>query len=123
MLLVGALLLCHGILGFAHQTSCHAGCESINPLSSSPLAHGGHGSGNTGGYAGDGPAGADSGQGGGGYFAVFLVLFGAAFLGLSLGARRRHEPVVPRTYRPRFLPTFACLPRGPTLPLLQVFRL
>ena len=124
VLLIGALLLCHGILGFAHQASCHAGCKATEPLPSSPSFYGEHGSGAAGGHAGDGPAGTQTGgHGTGGYFAVVLVLFGAASLGLLLGARKQSETAVLRPYRPRSLPAFACLPRGPTLPLLQMFRL
>lgn len=124
VLLVGALLLCHGVLGFAHQASCHAGCEARDTIPGSLSAHDEHASGNEGGHAGAGPTDASNGgQGAGSYFAVFLVLFGVALLGLLLGARRRGEHVTLRHYRPRFLPTFVCLPRGPMLPLLQVFRL
>lgn len=122
--LVVVLLLCHGILGFAHQTSCHAVCEATDPLQSSLSIHGAHGSGEAGGHAVDGPAGApDGGQGVDGYFAVLLALFGAALLGLLLGARGRYETIALRPHRPRSLLAFACLPRGPTLPRLQVFRL
>ena len=123
VLLVGVLLLCHGILGFAHQVSCHAVCEPTDPLPNSPSIHAEHGSVEASGDTEDEPAGApDGGQAVDGYFAVLIALFGAAFL-LLLGLRGRRGSVALRLHRPRFLPTFACLPRGPTLPRLQVFRL
>ncbi|QIN80991.1 hypothetical protein GBA65_21280 (plasmid) [Rubrobacter marinus] len=122
MLLVGALLLCHGVLGFAHQTTCHGGCEATDAVAVSSYAHGEHGPGDAGGDVSSGGA-QDSGQAPAGYFAVALALFGAAFVGWLIGATGRRETAVLRPYRPRALPALACLPRGPTLPVLQVFRL
>lgn len=117
-------MLCHGVLGFAHQTSCHGVCEATEPLTSSSPAHEAHGSGHAvGKTAADSGWASDGGQLPSVYFAVILALFGAAFLGLFLGARRRRETATANLCRPRSLPAFACLPRGPTLPLLQVFRL
>ena len=125
MLLVGALLLCHGVLGYAHQNECHGVCEAAESVPRSSPAHDaqeglGHG---PAGQLEDGSGGApESGQAPGGYFAVVLAMFGAAFLVL-LRARRWRETAARILYRPRSLPAFACLPRGPSLPLLQVFRL
>ncbi len=120
ILLVGALLLCHGVLGFAHQTSCHGVCEITDPPTSSSPAHDAHGSGYATGQAEDVP---DGGQVSAGYFAAFLALFGVAFLGLLLGARRPCKSAAWPPYQPRYLPAFSCLRRGPSLPLLGVFRL
>jgi hypothetical protein len=117
VLLVGALLLCHGVLGFAHEISCHE-CDSSDLLASVPPA--GHEHGPPGHAAGDDPAGGHMFPG---YFGIVLALFGVAALGLLPGARRWHGISSSQLYRSRPLPTFAPLPRGPTLPLLQVFRL
>lgn len=117
VLLVGALLLCHGVLGFAHEISCHE-CDSSDLLASVPPA--GHEYGPPGHAAGDDPAGGHVFPG---YFGIVLALFGVAALGLLPGARRWHGIPGSQLYRSRPLPAFAPLPRGPTLPLLQVFRL
>lgn len=112
LLLVGALLLCHVALSFAHKTSCPAGCEASSILSP---AHDGNGPG----YAQSSIP--TDGQLPAGNFA--LALFGAALLWLLLGARRRYETVTRILCLPRSLPAFVCLPREPSPPLLQVFRL
>ncbi len=122
MVLIGALLLCHGILGFAHQDSCHGGCEAAELVHSSTSAHdSGHADGQEEEYGSGGAP--HAGQVPGGYFAVVLALFGAVLLGLLLGVRARRRTEVLRPYRSCALPAFALLPRGPTPPLLQVFRL
>ncbi len=118
-LLIGALLLCHGVMGFAHQTSCHE-CHATDLLLSVPPAYE-HAMGDAGGHGGDDPT---SGHVFTGYFAVFLALFGAAALKLLLGGARRPARVaLLRTSRPRYSTVVSSLPRGPTPPLLQVFRL
>lgn len=117
VLLVGALLLCHGVLGFAHEISCHGCYPSDLPANVSPA---GHEHGSSGDTTGDDPAGGHTFTG---YFGITLALFGA-ILGLLLRARKWRWVASPRLYyRPHPLPTLARLPRGPTLPLLQVFRL
>lgn len=124
VLLVGALLLCHGVFGFAHEISCHE-CASTGLLAGmAPTGHedgpdrqAGHAAGHS---AGGDPAG---GHAFAGYFGIALALFGMAVLGLLRGTQRRYGDVFAPLYRTRSLPASARLPRGPTLPLLQVFRL
>ncbi len=112
--------MCHGVFGFAHEISCHE-CASTDLLAS--MAPSGHEHGpdsSVGHETGDDPAG---GHAFAGYFGIALALFGVMVLGLRRGARRRYGSAIPPLHRARPLPAFARLPRGPTLPLLQVFRL
>lgn len=119
VLLIAAVLLCHGALGSMHQVSCDP-CESMGV----PGVH--HGSaaetgGTESGQAGDGHAG---GLAGIAYAAVVTALFGAALLGLIGIVRGRLDAYIPRTSGRQLFPTvFHHRPRGPTLPSLQVFRL
>ncbi|MDQ4106129.1 MAG: hypothetical protein M3157_03005 [Actinomycetota bacterium] len=116
-LIIGALLLCHGMLGFAHQTSCH-GCYATDlPTDALPAYE--HAAGGVSWHGGEDRAG---GYASTEYFAVFLAQFAVAVLILLLGARGRHEAAVSRPYRSLPAPVFARLPRGPTPPFLQVFR-
>lgn len=117
VLLIGALLLCHGVLGFTHEMS--RGCDGPHPMVIAAPT-GGHAADHSGGHGTEDPA---CGHTLTAYFAVVLALFGAAFLGLLLGAqkRRRDSGSPPRGPYPS--PTTAHLPRGPTVPLLQVYRL
>lgn len=118
-LLIVALLLCHGILGFAHQTSCEA-CE----LEGSSGVH--HGSVAYSGEAAGGDASNDTADGLGGlsYAAVLLATFGVALLGLLLAVRRWREFGTCRSiFRWHHPLVFVPHPRGPTSPSLQVFRL
>ena len=117
-LLVLTLLLCHGALGAMHQVSSqtvecpgeHAGGHHTTTAGSPAAAgHAGH--------HGAPVAHADYAA------AVFVVLLGAAlalfsgrFAARGLTASRR---VFGRVHASSFLRP----PRGPTLPLLQVFRL
>jgi hypothetical protein len=124
VLLVEALLLCHGVFGFAHEISCHE-CDPPDLLASMSQAGHEHGSehpiGHEAGQAtGDDPVG---GHAFAGYFGIVLALFGVVVLGLLPDARSWRRDASPRLYRPCLLPALARLPRGPTLPLLQVFRL
>jgi hypothetical protein len=116
VLLIGVLLLCHGVLGFTHQIP--HGCEAAHLL---PIAASAdeHAAGDAGGHAVEDPACEHMFTG---YFAVLLALFGAAVLGLLLGPQKRRVTVSPPC-RSLSLPAFAHPSRGPTLPLLQVFRL
>ncbi|MDX6379808.1 MAG: hypothetical protein QOI57_832 [Rubrobacteraceae bacterium] len=119
-LLIVALLLCHGILGFAHQLSCHT-CE---PAGSLGMHHG---------SAADteGPASSDAGNdithelGCLSYAAVLLTTFGAALLGLLLTVRSWREVETRRSmFRWHYSLVVAPRSRGrPTSPSLQVFRL
>jgi hypothetical protein len=82
--LIWLLLLCHGVLGFAHQVSCGT-CEPGGPPGV-PATHG-----HTGHMAGpDVPGHEVDGAGtfAADYLAVVLLMFGALVLVLLLGARR-----------------------------------
>ncbi len=120
MLLIVAVLLCDGILGFAHQVSC----DACGPAEVSGMHHGSA----TGmGEAGSGPTENDDASGGlenHSYAAIVLAAIGTALLVLLLGVRRWREASTPRsTFRPHYSPFITHRPRGPTLPSLQVFRL
>lgn len=119
VLLIAAVLLCHGVLGVAHLISCDAykSVESSGSHHGSTTDSGGVGDGQTGEHA-------PCGLGAIGYAAVVLVAFGVAFLGLLLAARRWRESGTLRSAFRRYFPqVFVPRPRGPTLPSLQVFRL
>ena len=116
LLLVGTLLLCHGVFGVLHLCpSSHAsashGHEHHSPADTGTVDHehavchlmdAAH------------------------YFAVFLVAILGLVLGLLLrGARLWGSVTTPLAfyfYR-RLRPSISHPPRGPTLPVLQVFRL
>ena len=104
-MVAGALILCHGVLGYAHQL------ERTN-APASPAAH-------AGGHQG---AGAEGGHPSVAYLAALLVALLVhavpTFLGAKVGVR---PPWTSRGRRP--VPEVAHPPRGPTLPVLQVFRL
>ncbi len=113
-LLIVALLLCHGVLGFAHEVSCGpCGPGEVQ------AAHQGHVL-QTEGDAGYGQA---SGLGGTAYAAVVISVLGAAILGLLGMARGRLETFSSRISVRRLLPMVPHPPRGPTLASLQAFRL
>jgi hypothetical protein len=58
------------------------------------------------------------------YFAVFLLAFLGLVLGLLLkGARIWSRITAPLVFNRRLRPLVFRPPRGPTLPVLQVFRL
>ncbi len=58
------------------------------------------------------------------YFAVLLTVFLGVVLGLLLeSAKSRVSIVAPCIVGRRFTPLVLYPPRGPTLPVLQVFRL
>lgn len=118
VLLIMAVLLCHGVLGSLHQVSCH-GCEAAQ----SQIMH--HGSvpepdGAANSVAGDGQAG---GLGGTAYAAVLITLLGATLLGLIVIARVWLGVPVSRASWRHLIPTAPHRPRRPSLPSLQVFRL
>ena len=117
--LVGALLLCHGLFGALHLCST---TEHAAPADSH-LAHDHHASSEAGANTNEHPvyhllhAAA--------YYAVFLAAFLWLVFGLLLlkGARVWSTCTAPAASFRRFGPVVLHPPRGPTLPVLQVFRL
>ncbi|QIN77381.1 hypothetical protein GBA65_01370 [Rubrobacter marinus] len=114
-LLTVALLLCHGALGALHQSPSQpagqgAGGHHVSAAGSSAEDH--HAK-----HHEASLAHADYAA------ALFVVLLGTA-LALFLGRfPARGLAVAPRLFWRVFLPLFLRPPRGPTPPLLQVFRL
>jgi len=117
--LVGALLLCHGVFGALHL------CSTTEPAASadSHLTHDHHDS---------SEAGANTNEHSvchllhaAAYYAVFLAAFLWLVFGLLLlkGARLWSTSTAPAASFRRFEPVVLHPPRGPTLPVLQVFRL
>jgi hypothetical protein len=120
VLLIVAVLLCDGILGFTHQVSC----DACGPTEVSGTHHGSA----TGlGEAGSGHTGNDDASGGlenHSYAAIVLAAIGTALLVLLLRVRRWRETSPSRsTFRRHYPPFITHRPRGPTLPSLQVLRL
>jgi hypothetical protein len=117
--LVGALLLCHGLFGALHLCSTTEHAASAD----SHLTHDRHASSEAGANTNEHPvchllhAAA--------YYAVFLAAFLWLLFGLLLlkGARVWSTSLAPAASFRRFGPVVLHLPRGPTLPVLQVFRL
>ncbi len=114
LFLLGFVLLCHGIYGVAHLCS------------TSPVAmHGGHE------HSASTGTGVDTHDkhppchlGGAEYFAVLFAAFLGLVLGLLLKGARLWAGVAPSLVFCRALHRFVLHPpRGPTLPVLQVFRL
>jgi hypothetical protein len=119
-LLIVTLLLCHGVLGYAHQVSGHA-CDSVPAGVETPEMHNLAKTGDaSGGHPGDakedGPEGLD-------YAAVLFAVFAVAILVLFSVVRKRSEIAVFWTFGRCFRAGLVHPPRGPTLPSLQVFRL
>jgi hypothetical protein len=114
LLLVGALLLCHGVYGVAHLCSAspvtaYQDHEYSSPTEIGMAVHDEH------------PAchleGAE-------YFAVLFAAFLGLVLGLLLkGARPYGKVATSFALDLRLRPCASYLPRGPTLTVLQVFRL
>ena len=124
LLVAGALLLCHGVFGAAHQAV--VSLHSEHSSHTHPTAHN-----DTHGVSGPGEQPPVGHQGGdeGGHFGH--VAYAAALLVVSLGAAL-WMPSHGRTWTGGFTssltefvfpPGFLRPPRGPDLPLLQVFRL
>ena len=117
--LVGVLLLCHGAFGALHLCSATEHAASAN----SHLTHEGHVSSEAGANTNEHPVGhllhASA------YYAVFLAGFLWLVFGLLLvkGARLWSTSTAPAASFRRFGPVVLHPPRGPTLPVLQVFRL
>jgi hypothetical protein len=117
--LVGALLLCHGVFGALHLCSTTEHAASAD----SHLTQDHHAS---------SEAGANTNEHSvchllhaAAYYAVFLAAFLWLVFGLLLlkGARLWSTSTAPAASFRRFGPVVLHLPRGPTLPVLQVFRL
>ncbi len=110
VVVVVALLFCHGAFGYAHQL----------PPVDAPPAHAAHA---MGGHQPGSDKAPDGLHLGGTYFATLLLLLFGALLLLGGGLWRIAKPptLAPWVagHRVRGLPP----PRGPTLPSLQVFRL
>jgi len=118
-LLIVALLLCHGLFGFAHQVST---CGLCGPAESPGLHHGTAADlgGGARGHSGDGAAG---GLGPTVYFAAMIALFGTGLLWPLSRAARGYEATLTVIFRWPRSPALTRYPRGPSPPLLQAFRL
>ncbi len=112
-LLAAALFVCHGVFGYEHQLTPPAEPKEAPEISAAP--HTQH----------HGPTAPDRGDehpSDGGYYATLLVmLLGAVLLrGVAPASLRLPGPKLPAISHRK--PVFN-LPRGPTAPTLQVFRL
>ena len=119
--LIVALLLCHGLFGFAHQQV--SACGPCGPAETLGIHHGAaaDAEGGAGAHGQDGAAGW---LGSPAYFAAMIALFGVALLGPLLRAPRQHEAAARAvTFRRPLQLALAHFPRGPSPPLLQAFRL
>jgi hypothetical protein len=113
LLLVGAILLCHGVFGILHL------CSTPTAPTHQTHEHPSFADGTAAGH--DHPVchltGAE-------YFAVLFTAFLGLVLGLLKCARLWGRVASFRPSRPYLPPLVSHLPRGPTnLPVLQVFRL
>jgi hypothetical protein len=109
-LLAVVLLLCHGVFGVHHLLPDRAG--PVDHGERSPLLIGeGESQGQP---SEDGPAGEE-------YFAVLIVVLLGLVVLRDVGPRYRVS--VSRSYEPLPRPLFLPPQRGPTAPLLRVFRL
>jgi hypothetical protein len=107
-LLVLTLLVCHGILGGVHQ-----------PLHSpAAMEHSAHA-----GFPVEEGSGIPEGDLGSVSYAAALFFALAASFWLLLGGLRWRSGSVPRSSYERRWPDIPCRSRGPTVALLQVFRL
>jgi hypothetical protein len=115
LLTATALLFCHGIYGASHVLAGD-GASHASHSGKAPTFH-------QQGAAHDVPAGHAGSAGG--YFAVLLILAGAAMLGLVRAAVLApiQHGVSRILWSHRRSDARALRPRGPTPPLLQVFRL
>lgn len=116
VLLIGALLLCHGVFG-----ALHAGAlDRPVPAGHSDMPQAAAETGDT---SHDKKPSAHE-FAGAGYFAVLLTALGAlVLLALTRRARLWTRAPVALSLDPHFLGYIPHLPRGPTIPHLQVFRL
>ena len=105
------LLVCHGAFGYAHQ---------VEPPDAA-LTHDGHSAGGMAGHGG-GSSGVEHSLGGG-YFATLLALLLGTFVSLVARISPGVWLRVPRLSRWRVPSVVLHPPRGPTVPMLGVFRL
>ena len=113
-MVVVALLFCHGAFGYAHQ---------VSPLGipAEKGAHSAHAVHAAGGQQPGLDQGSDGPHLGDTYFATLLLLLFGTLLspgGVLVGTKLPAAPHWKGYHRARWLPP----PRGPTLPLLQVFQ-
>ena len=123
LLLAAALLLCHGVYGAyhqAHQTATYAPHQHAPSHASHEGHHGAATGAHTAGHA-EGQEGDCSGCVA--YSAVLLVFFLGALIALWRGARLRTSTAAPPPFPLGLVPAVLHAARGPTLPVLQVFRL
>lgn len=110
LLLVATVLFCHGVYGYSHQLQVDSPASAMSMEGHhSPM---------------DGESSGGHVMTAGNYFAAFLVAFFGAALLLrvwSTGPLPRLAGIPP--FERRSQTTFLHPPRGPTTPLLQVFRL
>lgn len=116
VLLIGVLLLCHGVFGAQHLIAYDPPVPASHAeVSQLPMG------------MGDAPHGEqppDHHLLGVGYLAVLLtVLLGLVPRALLRGFQTWTRVPVAQAFEPPFLGYTPHLPRGPTVPLLQIFRL
>jgi hypothetical protein len=121
VVLAVALLLCHGALGAHHQAhqSSSGDLEQASGHASHEHDRGAHGVG-AGGHSEGYERGCSSCVA---YFAVLLVVSLGALLWLLSGVRSWTSIAATLLSPLRFVSPLPQLPRGPVLPVLQVFRL
>ena len=118
LLLAVALLLCHGALG-AHHNAHQTFTGDLHQHVAGDASHEGHGS---------APGAETEGHKGGcsgcvAYSAVLLVVSLGALVGLLNGTRSWPSIAAPLPSPLGLVPPVLYPARGPTLPVLQVFRL
>ena len=120
LLVVAAVLLCHGVFGAAHLVS---GAVAFSSPTGEHAAGHHPDEGHDGAGHGERPA---SHHADAGYFAVLVgILLGGPALWLLIRKTRRRDGIscALRRFAGRPVAAIFKLPRGPTPPLLQVFRL
>jgi hypothetical protein len=122
LLLAAALLLCHGVYGAYHQVhQTSAGASQQHAPGHAP--HEGHAAASGAHTAGHAEGQEDDCSGCVAYSAVLLVLFLGALIALQRGARLRTSTAAHTPFLLGPVPAVLHAARGPTLPVLQVFRL
>ncbi|HEX2182778.1 MAG TPA: hypothetical protein VHH10_10875 [Rubrobacteraceae bacterium] len=115
VVLVGALLLCHGVFGAMHLECVFPGCaEAVQHAADDTLLTGGHGDEHQ--HPADHGASSE-------YFAILVVFLGMLLRSLPAVATSRMEVDTPWSPRSRRAPVAARSSPTPTPRTLQVFRL